>query len=126
MLRIVLFNQPSFQVPGRERCESGTPFGIKIARLLGYKGLAFENDEVGWLERMERLPRLSKSNKLPVLEYDGERTAMKVSFLKPPNGGIIGLEMITFVEPLGLECVADGSAVQAALDAIVSDVLAAL
>ncbi len=33
---------------------------------------------------------------------------MKISFLKPPNGGIIGLEMITFVEPLGLECVAGG------------------
>ncbi|MDY7095752.1 MAG: radical SAM protein [Acidobacteriota bacterium] len=31
---------------------------------------------------------------------------MHVSFLKPPVGGIIGLEMITFVEPLGLECVA--------------------
>jgi len=31
---------------------------------------------------------------------------MKVTFLKPPTGGIIGLEMITFVEPLGLECVA--------------------
>ena len=33
---------------------------------------------------------------------------MKVSFLKAPTGGIIGLEMITFVEPLGLECVAGG------------------
>lgn len=33
---------------------------------------------------------------------------MKLSFLKPPNGGIIGLEMITFVEPLGLECIAGG------------------
>ena len=33
---------------------------------------------------------------------------MRVSFLKPPSGGIIGLEMITFVEPLGLECVAGG------------------
>ena len=33
---------------------------------------------------------------------------MRVSFLKPPIGGIIGLEMITFVEPLGLECVAGG------------------
>lgn len=33
---------------------------------------------------------------------------MRVSFLKPPVGGIIGLEMITFVEPLGLECVAGG------------------
>jgi len=31
---------------------------------------------------------------------------MKVSLLKAPIGGIIGLEMITFVEPLGLECVA--------------------
>ena len=31
---------------------------------------------------------------------------MKVSLLKSPVGGIIGLEMITFVEPLGLECVA--------------------
>jgi radical SAM superfamily enzyme YgiQ (UPF0313 family) len=28
--------------------------------------------------------------------------------LKAPIGGIIGLEMITFVEPLGLECVAGG------------------
>jgi radical SAM superfamily enzyme YgiQ (UPF0313 family) len=31
---------------------------------------------------------------------------MKVSFVKAPIGGIVGLEMITFVEPLGLECVA--------------------
>jgi len=31
---------------------------------------------------------------------------MRVSFLKPPIGGILGLEMITFVEPLGLSCVA--------------------
>jgi radical SAM superfamily enzyme YgiQ (UPF0313 family) len=31
---------------------------------------------------------------------------MKVALLKAPIGGIIGLEMITFVEPLGLECVA--------------------
>jgi radical SAM superfamily enzyme YgiQ (UPF0313 family) len=31
---------------------------------------------------------------------------MRVSLLKPPVGGILGLEMITFVEPLGLECVA--------------------
>ncbi|MEA2343101.1 MAG: hypothetical protein QOF63_1270, partial [Thermoanaerobaculia bacterium] len=27
---------------------------------------------------------------------------MKISFLKAPIGGIIGLEMITFVEPLGM------------------------
>ena len=33
---------------------------------------------------------------------------MRVSFLKSPIGGIIGLEMITFVEPLGFECVAGG------------------
>src|SRR3954451_14119055 len=33
---------------------------------------------------------------------------MRVSFLKAPIGGIIGLEMITFVEPLGLERVAGG------------------
>ena len=33
---------------------------------------------------------------------------MNVTFLKAPIGGIIGLEMITFVEPLGLECVAGG------------------
>jgi radical SAM superfamily enzyme YgiQ (UPF0313 family) len=31
---------------------------------------------------------------------------MKVALLKPPIGGILGLEMLTFVEPLGLECVA--------------------
>ncbi len=31
---------------------------------------------------------------------------MKVAFLKPPIGGIIGLEMLTFVEPLGMECTA--------------------
>ena len=31
---------------------------------------------------------------------------MRVSLLKAPIGGILGLEMITFVEPLGFECVA--------------------
>lgn len=31
---------------------------------------------------------------------------MKVVFLKPPIGGILGLEMLTFVEPLGPICVA--------------------
>ena len=31
---------------------------------------------------------------------------MKIAFLKPHTGGVLGLEMITFVEPLGLECVA--------------------
>ena len=31
---------------------------------------------------------------------------MRIVLLKSPVGGILGLEMITFVEPLGLECVA--------------------
>jgi len=31
---------------------------------------------------------------------------MKVTFIKPPVGGILGLEMLTFVEPLGPICVA--------------------
>jgi radical SAM superfamily enzyme YgiQ (UPF0313 family) len=31
---------------------------------------------------------------------------MKIAFIKPPVGGILGLEMLTFVEPLGPICVA--------------------
>ncbi len=31
---------------------------------------------------------------------------MKIAFLKPPVGGILGMEMLTFVEPLGPICVA--------------------
>ncbi len=31
---------------------------------------------------------------------------MRIAFLKPPIGGILGLEMLTFVEPLGPVCVA--------------------
>jgi hopanoid C-3 methylase len=31
---------------------------------------------------------------------------VKIAFLKPPVGGILGLEMLTFVEPLGPICVA--------------------
>jgi len=31
---------------------------------------------------------------------------MRVAFIKPPVGGILGLEMLTFVEPLGPICVA--------------------
>src|SRR5438477_3557550 len=31
---------------------------------------------------------------------------MKIAFIKPPIGGILGLEMLTFVEPLGPICVA--------------------
>lgn len=33
---------------------------------------------------------------------------MRVALLKAPIGGILGLEMLTFVEPLGLICVAGG------------------
>jgi glutathione S-transferase len=73
MAAITLFIQPGFQVEGRPRCFSGTPFAIKTQRLLQYKGLGFEVREVGWLERGELLPRISRSGKLPVLEYDGRR-----------------------------------------------------
>lgn len=31
---------------------------------------------------------------------------MRIALVKPPIGGILGLEMLTFVEPLGLICVA--------------------
>jgi len=34
------------------------------------------------------------------------RSSMKIAFIKPPVGGILGLEMLTFVEPLGPICVA--------------------
>src|SRR3954454_21439722 len=34
------------------------------------------------------------------------RSNMKIAFIKPPVGGILGLEMLTFVEPLGPICVA--------------------
>jgi len=34
--------------------------------------------------------------------------SMKVAFMKPPIGGILGLEMLTFVEPLGPICIAGG------------------
>ena len=73
MPQITLHIQPGFQVEARPRCFSGTPFAIKVQRVLQYKRLAFEVAEVGWLERAEVLPKLSASNKLPVLDYDGER-----------------------------------------------------
>ena len=73
MPQIRLHIQPGFQVEGRPRCFSGTPFAIKVQRLLQYKGLSFEVEEVGWLTRAEVLPKLSASGKLPVLDYDGQR-----------------------------------------------------
>jgi glutathione S-transferase len=73
MPNITLIIQPPFQVPGREQCFSGSPFAIKVQRILQYKRLPFEVVEVGWLERAQRLPELSASRKLPVLSYDGEQ-----------------------------------------------------
>jgi glutathione S-transferase len=73
MAEIVLYIQPAFQVPGHRVCFSGTPFAIKVARVLQYKRLPFRVEEVGWLERSERLPALSQSGKLPIVEYDGRR-----------------------------------------------------
>lgn len=70
---ITLYIQPGFQVPGHPRCFSGTPFALKVARILRFKRLAFQVEEVSWAVRAERLPELAASNKLPVLEYDGER-----------------------------------------------------
>jgi glutathione S-transferase len=66
---ITLFIQPGFQVEGRPRCFSGTPFAIKVERLLRYKRLPFDVREVGWLERATLLPTISRSGKLPVLQY---------------------------------------------------------
>lgn len=71
--RIVLYIQPSFQVPGRPRCFSGTPFAVKVQRILQHKKLAFEVREVAWAERAQQLPSLSSARKLPVLDYDGSR-----------------------------------------------------
>jgi len=70
---ITLYIQPGFQVPGKPRCFSGSPFVIKVQRMLQWKRLPFRVEEVGWLERAERLPTISASRKLPVLDYDGER-----------------------------------------------------
>ena len=68
-----LYTWPAFGLPGRKRCFSATPFGIKVQRVLHYKKVPFSVEEVGWLEAATRLPALSTSGKLPVLEYDGER-----------------------------------------------------
>jgi glutathione S-transferase len=70
---LTLYIQPGFQVPGKPRCFSGSPFVIKVQRILQYKRLPFRVEEIGWMERAERLPKISVSRKLPVLDYDGER-----------------------------------------------------
>jgi glutathione S-transferase len=69
--RIVLYIQPSFQVPGRARFFSGTPFAVKVQRILQHKKLAFEVCEVAWTEREQQLSRLTRARKLPVLDCDG-------------------------------------------------------
>jgi len=38
---ITLHIQPSFQVEGRPRCFSGTPFAIKVQRILDFKALPY-------------------------------------------------------------------------------------
>lgn len=73
MPQITLHIQPGFRVEGHPPCFSGTPFAIKVQRVLQFKKLSFEVAEVGWLDRALVLPKLSASHKLPVLDYDGER-----------------------------------------------------
>src|SRR6266513_4728375 len=53
---------------------------------------------------MESLPLPLRFRRRP--RYPSAATDVKVTFLKPPIGGILGLEMLTFVEPLGPICVA--------------------
>ena len=60
--------QPGFQVPGRERCFSGTPFAIKVQRALHWKRLGFEVNEVQWHERDALFARIGPARKLPILE----------------------------------------------------------
>lgn len=68
---ITLYIQPGFQVTGRARCFSGTPFAIKVKHILDYKRLAYAVHEVDWQERAELMAKISASRKLPVLAYDG-------------------------------------------------------
>src|SRR5687768_3868291 len=47
----------------------------------------------------------------PTLSWGGAHGAqrgrdVRIALIKPPIGGILGLEMLSLVEPLGLECVA--------------------
>jgi len=66
--RPTLHVQPGFQVPGRERCFSGTPFAIKVQRALHWKGIAFDVHEVAWPEREALFARIGPARKLPILE----------------------------------------------------------
>ena len=70
MRNISLYVWPSFGVSGRRRCFSATPFGIKVERILRFKGIRFTAREIGWNEP-SRLSSVSRSGKLPVLDYDG-------------------------------------------------------
>ncbi len=71
--KVTLYAQPSFQVDGRPRCMSGSPFVIKVARILQWKHVDFELDEIDWLEMGERVPQLTSTRKLPILDYGSER-----------------------------------------------------
>lgn len=70
--QLTLHIQPGFQMPRRERCFSGTPFAIKVQRVLRYKGLPFDVHEVPWAERDDFLGSVGEAKKLPILEYDGK------------------------------------------------------
>lgn len=67
---ITLYIQPGFQLDDYHYCYSGTPFAIKVERLLNFKRLAFTTFEIEWAEREKWLSRVSHSKKLPVLQYD--------------------------------------------------------
>ena len=70
---ITLHTWPGFQVPGRPRCFSATPFGIKVQRVLNVKRISFTVNKVAWHDAATAIPELSTSRKLPVLDYHGQR-----------------------------------------------------
>jgi len=86
---ITLHSWTGFSMAGRSPCPIMTPFGLKVQRVLQYKGLAFSWREVGFRDAPHVLPGLSRSGKLPVLEIDGEliedstRIAWRLEALRP-------------------------------------------
>lgn len=67
---IKLYIQPGFQLEGYDCCYSGTPFAIKVERILHFKNLFFTTIEIDWSQREKWLNRISHSKKLPVLQYN--------------------------------------------------------
>ena len=55
MPQITLHIQPSFQVPGKERCFSGTPFAITVERLKAE--LSTRPSITDWLARVDARTR---------------------------------------------------------------------